>query len=79
MKYMANAFHSYTPFIILWLVLWALVIVSSLYCTWTFTQWLCKRKEEWTSETPSEAQIPSETQIHSETTQTTETETQAAN
>jgi len=41
-KYMAKAFHSYTPFIILWLVLWVLVFMSSLYCTWTVTQRICK-------------------------------------
>lgn len=41
MKYMVKAFHSYTPFIILWLVLWMLVICSSMYCMWVFSQWFC--------------------------------------
>jgi hypothetical protein len=38
-KYMLKAFHSYTPFIILWLVLWVIVIFSSMYCSWSFARW----------------------------------------
>lgn len=46
LQYMAKAFHSYSPFIVLWLVLWIVVIFSGLYCAWASSKWLCKRKED---------------------------------
>jgi hypothetical protein len=45
LKYMAKAFHSYAPFMILWLVVWVVAIMCVLYCLWIFSQWAMRKKQ----------------------------------